>query len=147
MGRERPSPAEVWRAVDAYLAAAYDGPPPADVAGRLARLRAVPDEAFYACDVLERSEDRCALRLGNRFYQHMKLVIETPADGPALFRADTHDRHVLDLAGRDDPRFAELMERNQSVARAIEAAWSACGLRTTREHWRDEVARWQGSRR
>ena len=140
-----PPPADLWSAVETYLALAYDGPPPPPVADRLARLRATPDAALYECDVFERDEGRLALRLGNRSYPHMKLVVETSPGGTAHFRADTHDRHVLELLRPGDPRLAELIERNQGLARAVEQAWSAQGLPTSREHWREKLARWRAS--
>ena len=145
MNAALPAPAEVWRAIATYLAVAHDGAEPPAVAARLARLRAVPDEAFYACDAFERAGERLALRLGNRFYPHMKLVLEPAPDGPCHFRVDTHDRHFLDLVAPGDPGLAELMERNTALARAVEDAWAAAGIRTTREHWRDALARWHAS--
>jgi hypothetical protein len=144
---ERPAPADVWRAVEAYLALAYDGAPPAAVAERVGRLRAASEDGFYACDAFERGDDRYALRLGNRFYPHMKLVVLAAPGGRAVFRADTHDRHLFDVPGVSSPRFAELMARNEALARAIEDAWSASGLLTAREHLRDQVASWRASRR
>jgi len=142
---ERPAPATVWRAIEAYLAVAYDGAPPAPVAERLDRLRAVAEAAFFDCEAFERGEDRYALRLGNRFYPHMKLSVVGAPDGRALFCADTHDRHVLELVGPSQARFAELMERNAAIARAIEDAWSASGLSTWREHLRAQVAIWRAT--
>jgi hypothetical protein len=141
-----PEPAETWRAIDLYLGLAHDRNLPGAVAERLVRLRATPEEAFYACGAFERTGERLALRLGNRFYPHMKLVLEPSPDGPCVFRVDTHDRHFLDLVGAAEPALAELIDRNAAIARAIEDGWSAAGLRTTREHWRDALARWHASR-
>lgn len=142
---ERPSPGDVWRAVEAYLAVAYDAAPPAAVEARLAKLRAAPEAEFYESEAFERVEDRYALRLGNRHYPHMKLVIEA-SHGRALFRADTHDRHFLDLVSPSDPGLAQLMASNAALARAIEDAWSALGLFTSRAHLRDQMARWRAAR-
>jgi hypothetical protein len=141
-----PAPVVVWRAIDAYLAVAYDGPAPAPVAERLAKLRAAADGAFYECEVFERADERCALRLGNRFYPHMKLVMVPAPDGRVVFRADTHDRHFVDLIQPSDTRFAELLARNEAIARAIEDAWSACGLLTLRECMREQIATWRAAR-
>jgi len=143
---ERPVPDEVWRAVEAYLAIAYaDGPPP-PVAERLSRLRAAGQALFYDCDVFERSGDGYALRLGNRFYPHMKLVVQAASDGRSLFRADTHDRHFLDMVDSSDPHLTKLMARNEAIARAIEDAWSARGLFTMRDDLREQIAQWRASR-
>jgi hypothetical protein len=142
---ERPAPEDVWRAVDAYLAQAYDAAPPAPVAERLSRLRAVPEAAFYDCESFERGDDRYSLRLGNRFYPHMQLVVMGVRGGRALVRVDTHDRHFLDLVDASEA-LTEMMARNEAIARAIEAAWSASGLFTSREHLRDQVARFRAAR-
>jgi len=132
---------EVWRAVEAYLAVAYDSAPPPAVAERLSRLRATPEAAFYDCDAFERSGEGYALRLGNRSYPHMKLVLEPAPGGRFVFRADTHDRHFLDLIDPAHAGLAELMAFNGAISRAIEAAWSACGLLTVRQHLHDQLAR------
>jgi len=94
-----PDPAVVWRAVDAFLNVAYGGPPPSAVRSRLETLRALDADSFYDSAVFERRGDgldaRIFLRLGNRYYPHMKLAIERAPDGQSfLFRADSHDRHV-----------------------------------------------------
>jgi hypothetical protein len=143
---ERPAPAEVWRAIDVWLANAYDGPPPRAVAERLDKLRAAADGAFYECEAFERAGEGYALRLGNRAYPHMKLVVEASPTGGALFRADTHDRHVLELLGPASPGLEALIARNEAVARAIEAAWTMVALPTLRDYWKDELARWKATR-
>jgi hypothetical protein len=144
---EPPSPEDVWRAVDAYLAVAYEGAPPAAVAERLSVLRAAAAAAFYECDAFERCGQGYALRLGNRHYPHMKLVLEPAPGGRFVFRADTHDRHFLHMVNASSAGFAELLERNAGIARAIEAAWSACGVFTPRAHLHDQLARWRATRR
>jgi hypothetical protein len=143
---ERPDPASVWRAIEAYLAVAYDGAPPGPVAERLSILRATAGASFYDCPAFERGDDRYALRLGNRFYPHMKLIVLGAPGGLALFCADTHDRHFLDQVSSSRARFEELMARNAAIARAIEDAWSACGLFTAREYLREQLATWRGKR-
>lgn len=149
---ERPPRADVLRAIDAYLANAYDAGAPRPVAERVERLAAWPEGDFYGCPLFEREpgEDpqRYAFRLGNRHYPHMKLVIERlPTRGAWFFRADTHDGHVCPAP--DDPEyglFRELMERNRAVAAAIEDAWSREGLLTFREFLRRDLERRQAER-
>jgi hypothetical protein len=143
---ERPAREDVLRAVEAYLAAAYDAaaPPPA-VAERLATLRCATEGSFYDCGAFEPVGNGYALRLGNRYYPHMKLVVEAGPGGCSLFRADTHDRHFHDLVEPSE-KLAELMSRNATIARAIEEAWAACGLLTAREHLRRELSRWRAGR-
>jgi hypothetical protein len=156
MGWHKPEPALVWRAVAAYLPRAYDGAvgshdvpagTPSAVRSRLESLRMVAPSDFYASPVLERDNPahptKFALRLGNRHYPHMKLVIERAPDGHGhLFRADTHDAHCRPAPGsRDHAVFCRLMDQNREVADAIEAAWEAQGLPTFKSYLRDDLAR------
>jgi len=144
MDWQPPSPWIVWRAIEVYLRVAYQGSPPKTVVGRLEELRASGERSFYASDALERDPDqpaRVALRLGNRFYPHAKLVIECAPDGcGALFHADSHDRHCCpDESSPDYPAFRRLMEQNQEVAQEVERAWAREGLPTFRQLLRDNV--------
>ncbi len=145
MAWEKPTPSVVWRAIDAYLKGAYDGALPANVVSRLATLRSAADEGFYRCEVFERDSKLepsvFALRLGNRFYPHAKLVIErAPDDRGAQFRVDTHDGHCSpDPSSADYPRFRELMDQNQRIAREIEVSWADEGLPTFRQSFRLDV--------
>src|SRR5689334_15927656 len=129
-----PDPAVVWRAVDAFLNVAYGGPPPSAVRSRLETLRALDAGSFYDSAVFERRGDgpdaRIFLRLGNRYYPHMKLAIERRPDRHGyLFRADTHDSHCCPATtSREYVAFRQLMELNQGVAQAIEAAWERADL-------------------
>lgn len=166
MNWQKPSPRVVWKAIVAYLQQAYDGPPgepmgfPADtpsaVRSRLETLRSTPDDAFYDSPVFERpppnakeSRDpraapaRYALRLGNRNYPHMKLVIDRAPDGNLyLLRADTHDAHVQPRPGsRDFVAFQQLAMANRELADRIESAWEAQGLPTFKKFLRDDLDR------
>lgn len=142
-----PPPSEVWRAIEVYLKHAYSGEPPSAIRSRLDTLRSLPDGGFYDCAAIERdaapNPTRLRLRLGNRFYPHMKLVIERAPDGKTyLFRADTHDQHCIpDPQSRDYPPFCKLMEKNQAIAQAIEAAWEQEGLPTFKSFLRQDLAR------
>ena len=86
-----------------------------------------------------------SLRLGNPWYPHMKLTIERAPDGKtSLFRADTHDRHIH--VGPESPEYAafcQMMEKNQSLASRIEAAWESGGLPTFKSFLRQDLARRQ----
>lgn len=146
MSTSRPPPSQLLRAVEVYLTVAYGGPVPRAAEEQLSRLRATPDEACYESEVFERSDGRLSLRLGNRLYPHMKLVVEASETGLPHFRVDTHDRHFLDLVGAPDPGLSELMVRNEALARRIEDAWSAAGIPTVREHWRARLDEWHASR-
>jgi len=140
-------PVEVLKAIDIYLSVAYTVTPPAAVRARLEALRALPPEQFYVSPVFERDRPidptRLALRLGNRFYPHMKLMVEqTPDQRGFLLRADTHDAHCRPKEGtREYGIFCELMEKNQQVAQAIEAAWAGHDLPTFKTWLRDDLKR------
>lgn len=166
---QRPDPKTVWRAIETYLRLAYPAPggapagdrlraapnPPAAVRNRLETLGSIPDESFYECPVLERAggkpgesyPNRYSLRLGNRLYPHMKLVIDRAPDGRSfLLRADTHDAHCQPRPGSpEQAAFAELSRRNRQLAEAIEAAWEADHLPTFKKFLRDDLARRMGA--
>jgi hypothetical protein len=144
----KPSVANVWAAVEVYLHFAYAGAaPPSAVRDRLASLRATGDADFYDSPVFEhdpaRPPTRYALRLGNKVYPHMKLVIERSPDGRGhLFRADTHDKHIRPSPNsREGRAFAELMKLNQKFAEDIESVWATRGLATFKQFLRDDLAR------
>jgi len=132
---ERPTPATVGHAIDEYLRFAYEGPLPPPVAALVEAVRRAPPDGLYECSAFERDgESRYALRLGNRYYPHMKLVIERlPSREAWFFRADTHDQHVtVEPSDPDYPAFQALTARNRTIAAAIESAWTHDGLDTFR---------------
>ena len=108
------------------------------------------DGDFYGSSIFESdsasASSKLSLRLGNRFYPHMKLTIERSPDKQSyLFRADTHDRHICPAPGtRDYAAFCELMDNNQKLAQAIEASWAAQHLATFKTYLRDDLARRAG---
>jgi hypothetical protein len=145
----RPDPALVWRAIDLYLEVAYGGPPPSAVRSRLETLRALDDASFYDGAVFEHRAEggstRTFLRLGNRFFPHMKLAIERRPDKRGyLFRADTHDAHCCPATtSREYEAFRQLMEMNQTVAQAVEQRWEAAGVPTFKSFLKEDLARRQ----
>ena len=148
MNWPRPSAPVVYAAIDAYLRTIYGAAgPPSAVRDRVATLRAAPPEDLFDSPVFEpdpaQPPARFALRLGNKFYPHMKLVIERSPDGRShLFRADTHDRHVRPPPGsREHAQFCQLMELNQKAAEAVEAEWARLGVPTFKEYLRQDLAR------
>lgn len=145
-----PQPALVFQAIDLYLAHAYgqSATPPGAVRVRLDQLRNTPPDSLFTCPAFERDPKnprhaRLCLRLGNRFYPHMKLSIDPRPDGRGyLFRADTHDRHICPPAGsKEADLFRRLMEQNQSLSQSIESAWSAAGLPTFKSYLKGDLAR------
>lgn len=134
----RPVPRDVWRAIAVYTRAAYCGEPPSAVRDRLQTLRAVSDEDFYTCAVVEADGDarpwRYHIRLGNQHYPHMRLAIE-PSEAPPgyAFAVDTHDGHFPPPASaREHKELARLREANRRTAERIERAFIAAGLPTVR---------------
>jgi hypothetical protein len=148
MSWPKPSPSAVWQAIDAYLNRAYaGGKAPSAIAQRLETLKSSPPEEFFQSPVFERDDaklepTRYSLRLGNRAYPHMKLVIERSPDGRThLFRADTHDRHIRPKPNsREYAAFTELMKMNQTLAEQIEADWAERGLSTFKSYLRRDLA-------
>jgi len=148
-----PHPTMVWNAIDAYLRCAYEGgDPPLAVRKRLETLRAAGENgAFFASSAFERDANskKYSLRLGNRFYPHMKLSIdERPDQQGFLFRADTHDRHICPAPGsKDHGAFCQLMEKNQQLAQSIETTWQDGGLPTFKTYLKQDLVRRQQSAR
>ena len=147
-----PDVSRVLSAIDAYLRVAYDGGPPPLVRAQLAGLRARPAEKFFDSPLLWREDQddppgRYALRLGNRHYPHMRLMLErSPDRSRFLFRVDTHDRHICPPSSSPEfPAFAEMMEKNQRVAEQIESAWAEQGIPTFKTYLREDLARRQAA--
>ena len=146
---EKPTPADVFKAIEVYLPAAYGGgAPPAAVRARLDGLRSASEAEFFANPAFERDKNeaepkRYALRLGNRVYPHMKLIIEPSPDGQShLFRADTHDQHVRPPPeSKEYAMFCQLAEMNQKIAETIDAAWASAGVPTFKEFLRRDLRR------
>lgn len=147
MYKGTPPPATVWRAIDTWLLIAYEGSVPHEVSAMLNTLRLHDPGAMFESSVFERGvgepPTRYALRLGNRAYPFMKLVIERlPTRDTWLFTADTHDRHICPAP--DDPEhaaFTDLMAHNRALAAKIEDAWRAQGIDTFRGFLDDDLAR------
>jgi hypothetical protein len=148
MSWERPDAATIFRAIESYLRTVYgDAGAPKPVRDRVEKLRAAPAGKLLDCDVFE-CDDRAAparyaLRLGNKAYPHMKLVIERAPDGKShLFRADTHDRHIRPRPdSKEYAAFTQLMQANQQAAAEVEAAWAKEGIATFKEYLRRDLAR------
>jgi hypothetical protein len=146
---QKPSPNEVWQAIDVYLRVAYDGKSPSTtVKTRLDAIRTDDANSFYESTTLERDAaesppQKFALRLGNHFYPHMKLLIEpTPDSQGHMYRADTHDKHIRPSPqSKEYKMFVELMENNQKLAEQIEAEWEKAGLPTFKQYLRNDLAR------
>src|SRR5438552_12680340 len=146
MKPQPPDPSDVWKAIDAYIAIAYDNQPPTVVRSQLSTLRSW-DGPFFAAPTFVSTGDadapRRTLRLGNRSYPHMKLALEPAPDGSRyLFKADTHDRHICPAPSAPEySAFCDLMQQNQQMAERIEAAWAEQGLPTFKSYLQEDLAR------
>ena len=143
MAAAEPAPEQIRKAIEMFLDIAYEGAtPPLVVQSQLATLNAWKG-AFLAAPVFAKLPGRYSMRLGNKYYPHMKLVMEpSPDQKQWLFRADTHDRHCCPPP--DAPEYGEfckLMERNQRVSEKIETAWADQGLPTFKTYLREDLAR------
>lgn len=152
-----PDPAQAGGKSTAASPAVAAEPPPSAVRARLETLKSTPNESFYDSPVFERQEAprgadnaprdglpvRYALRLGNKAYPHMKMMIDRSPDGTGyLLRADTHDAHIQPRPGsRDSGAFAELMKANRLIAEAIESRWEQMSLPTFKKFLRDDLER------
>jgi hypothetical protein len=150
MPHPEPAPAVVIKAVESYLALAYDGPPPVVVQSQLRMMRSAGADLYKSAVVMRDlavPPTRYSIRLGNRHYPHMKLTVElAPDDRSWLFRADTHDRHVCPPENSPEhASFVSLMEKNQKLSEAIEAAWAQQGLPTFKTYLRDDLAQRQAA--
>jgi hypothetical protein len=142
---------QIRAAVETYMVIAYEaGSVPAAVRSRVETLCSAGAEDICDAAVFERdaaSAGRRKLRLGNRMYPHMKLVIDQSPDGRHyFFRVDTHDQHARpDAASPEYAAFLELMHVNQELAQKIEAAWDLAGLPTFKAYLREDLARRRGT--
>lgn len=133
----------ILRAIDVYLQLAWGDEVPAPVRKLVADIH----EACESDIALELFESECsstyadgsgqggfrryALRLGNRKYPFMKLVIqEHLLNGEFFFSVDTHDNLGVDAKNPDYDAWCELKRRNQALKQEIEAAWEVNGTPT-----------------
>src|SRR5215213_8399056 len=147
-----PNPDDVLRAIDAYVSVAYGNEPlPVPVKSQLAVLRSWKGPFFRAPVIASDGgtpPKRYSIRLGNRYYPHMKLAIERSPDGQGyLFRPDTHDTHCCPPAGHPEhAAFRKMMEQNLELATKIEAALAEQGLPTFKTYLQQDLARRQAAR-
>jgi hypothetical protein len=145
MSQALPPPEITLGAIEIFLTYAYDGAPPSKTTQAVIDgLRAMPAEFYKSPPFIRTPDGKLALRLGNRHYQHMKLVLEPAPSAPDvwLFRADTHDRHLCPAT--DHPEYAAflaLREKNQAVADAIDLAWAKAGVPTFKTFLREDLER------
>jgi hypothetical protein len=141
-----PDPAELQRAIDIYIRLAYPGDPPIVVRSQLGTLKSWTGR-LTECPVLTpyppKAATRYSLRLGNASYPHMKLTLDLSGDRKQfLYVVNTHDRHISPATNSPEfPAFQKLMETNQKLAEAIEAAWERAGIMTFKAYLRNDLQR------
>ena len=122
------------QAVEIYLNHAYEeSEPPQRVRKRLDFIPATDSiQEILAADsfeVDELEEARGApcfrLRLGNRRYPHMKLVVQRISDQQVVYSVDTHDQHFeLPANSEEADGLKELRDFNGELKQRIEHCWS-----------------------
>ena len=147
MAAQRPGSSQVWQAINTYLRHAYDPakPLPATVQTRVDVLRSTCGDLF-ATPAFEKDpatpNERFCLRLGNRRFPHMKLVVDCRTGERCIFRADAHDAHCRPKEGSPEmSQYLDLVDFNRSVTTAIDAAWAEEGLPTFKTFLREDLAR------
>lgn len=133
MAQALPRPEDFLRAVDIYLAHAYEGAPPSAVRLRVETLRAMPLNEFYQSAVLEKSSPdhpcKYFLRLGNQTYPHMKLALFRQGCEAWAFAVEEHDQVGTPTPGSREYRFfSQMIAHNRELAMEIEKAWQDAGL-------------------
>lgn len=134
--RDELSRAMIQRALEIYFHFAYGSDPrrikgfdeaeDGDVFAGFVNESRVP-EAGHA------QLERYTLRLGNRSYPHMKLVLqEHVIPGQFCFGVDTHDQMEIRPDLPDYEAFMRLRRHNFELKRKIEDAFTAAGLPTMR---------------
>lgn len=127
------------RAVGIYLEHAYSGGNvPANRSQFVGWSHLSPLDDLLQTKGIERPADsgpspsvRYALRVGNQWYPHMKiLVCSTGSEDDIIFAVDTHDQLKLPPGSPEEAVFRELQARNQELARNVENLWEQSGVPT-----------------
>ena len=143
-----PAASDISRAIDIYLEVAYEGQ--ASTATASVKPSADGDpRVWLMSDRLERDPPDAplggvrsfALRLGNKFYPHMKLRLSHPPKELAyLFTVDSHDSflHAADGSGEEEA-LEEMKRRNARITERIMWLWERAGLETERTYLRRKI--------
>ncbi len=128
-------------AVRVYLDIAYEGGEIPEHVMAMANVEDLDSSQHWTDDdrfEVEKSFGivRYFLRLGNRYYPHMKLgIVEcSGSSGEFVFSADTHDRHfalAADTPGMGE--FQNVQKENSRIKKSIESAWRLTGIPTETE--------------
>ena len=143
-----PSPGQIHRSVEEYLAIAYPAGPPESI-GRLLPGDPLDVISWLMSDATQRDPADAplegvrsfALRLGNAGYPHMKLRwSRPPGERVLVLSVDSHDAFLHAPPGSPDGEALESLKRdNARIAAAIHAAWDAADLPTERNYLRRKI--------
>ena len=132
------------KAVESYLELAYrGGTKPRWVPDLDLPVDATPVDllALFQADHSDSDRPRYTMRLGNRNYPFMKLVLqEHIVEGAFLFAVDTHDEMEIKPNYPDYDAWQAVRRFNHDLKVGIERRFEQIGLSTSAE-LRDEVAR------
>jgi len=136
----------VKKAVEIYVAAAYEGSPvPLTVKSRLVLFSGYRGDDLndmLSHEMVERAASETeagatasyAVRLGNAKYPYMKLVLRREASDDYRFAVDAHDQDFeLESSEGDAPKSQELQEHNRRLKREIESRWRDADIPTVEE--------------
>jgi hypothetical protein len=136
----------VKKAIEIYVAAAYEGAPiPLTAKSRVVLFTDFTGDdlaAMLSHEVVERVASETsprtiasyAIRLGNPQYPYMKLMLLRIGSDDFRFAVDAHDQHFeLEPADHEALRAQELQEHNRRLKREIESRWRDAGIPTVEE--------------
>ena len=131
--------ATLSKALEIYYPLAYPGGNVPSNRQQFQTVAQLPDlDALWQVKGVQQLEPRAsgepggyALRVGNAWYPHMKIMIQPyDADPGYAFAVNTHDRLFVPEGSPEADAIRELQMQNQELARNIERQWEAHGLPT-----------------
>ncbi len=138
----------VRQAITIYLDRAYQSDLPPRVRALLNTLETESDNFYKNPKFLDKNsftpeQNTYCLRLGTRFFQHSKLLIQTwPKGTKYFFRIDTHDKQIMVPPDHKEYQaICDLCRNNLEVAESIERAWEEAGIPTFSSCLAQEAAR------
>lgn len=85
-----------------------------------------------------------ALRVGNDWYPHMKVVLRPlDEDGAYIFTVDTHDHVTVPDGSPEAEALRALKARNTELARLVEKKWTQVGIPTQAAALREYLDRFR----
>jgi hypothetical protein len=140
-----------------YLEQAYPSGPPPENRRQFSHL----DEHLSLEEILHlkgvetlppassaQSRPAYALRVGNEWYPHMKVVLRPlDDDGAYIFTVDTHDHVSVPDGSPEADALRALKARNTELARLVETKWTQVGVPTQAAALREYLDRFRKEQR